>query len=243
MNPISTPRLLLFLPLAILAACTQPEDTLIEDSTTVIDNLAADIRLLEAAVSAAELEVERLRDVEEIENLMSAYGYYVDKSMHDDVSDLFADDATLEILGRGVFYGIERIRAYMHNFGDVGPKDGNLFNHMPIQHVVTVAPDGRTALARARLFVMFGIVNVAGQFGEGTYENELVKEDGVWKFKYLHAYQGHYTIYEDGWAKKASGIFAPYERFPPDDPQSVEYDPYPAAFVPPFHYENPVTGN
>jgi hypothetical protein len=27
-----------------------------------------------------------------------------------------------------------------------------------------------------------------------------------------------------------------------DRPQSVPYDPYPAAFVPPFHYRNPVSG-
>ena len=34
----------------------------------------------------------------------------------------------------------------------------------------------------------------------------------------------------------------PYPQLPPDGPQSVPYDPYPAAFVPPFHYANPVTG-
>jgi hypothetical protein len=69
-----------------------------------------------------------------------------------------------------------------------------------------------------------------------------VLEDGVWKFDYLHAYQTFYTNYEDGWARLASGIFAPYDRLPPDGPQSVPYDPYPAAFVPPFHYVNPVSG-
>jgi hypothetical protein len=89
---------------------------------------------------------------------------------------------------------------------------------------------------------MFGIVPSNAQWGSGVYENVLVKEDGVWKFKYLHAYQTFYTNYEDGWAKRSSGIFAPYDRLPPDRPQSVPYDPYPAAFVPPFHYRNPVSG-
>jgi len=42
--------------------------------------------------------------------------------------------------------------------------------------------------------------------------------------------------------RKASAIFAPYDRLPPDRPQSVPYDPYPAAYVPPFHYKNPVSG-
>jgi hypothetical protein len=89
---------------------------------------------------------------------------------------------------------------------------------------------------------MFSILNTNAQWGSGIYENEFVKQDGIWKFKYLHAYQTFYTNYEDGWAKRASPIFAPYERLPPDGPQSVAYDPYPAAFVPPFHYANPVSG-
>jgi len=108
--------------------------------------------------------------------------------------------------------------------------------------VIHVAEDGMTANMRARLFVMFGIENVNAQWGAGIYENQFVKEGGIWRFKYLHGYQTFYTNYEDGWAKRASAIFAPYDRLPPDRPQSVPYDPYPAAFVPPFHYVNPVSG-
>ncbi|HXS80027.1 MAG TPA: nuclear transport factor 2 family protein, partial [Gammaproteobacteria bacterium] len=117
-----------------------------------------------------------------------------------------------------------------------------LFNHMHLQPVVHVSPDGDTAHVRSRLFVMFGIMNTNAQWGDGIYENVFVKQDGIWKLDYLHGYQTFYTNYEDGWAKKASAIFAPYERLPPDRPQSVPYAPYPAAFVPPFHYRNPVSG-
>jgi hypothetical protein len=89
---------------------------------------------------------------------------------------------------------------------------------------------------------MFGIMNTNAQWGDGIYENVFVKQDGVWKLDYLHGYQTFYTNYDDGWAKRASAIFAPYERLPPDRPQSVPYAPYPAAYVPPFHYRNPVSG-
>jgi len=197
---------------------------------------------LENAVAAAKLELTRLRDVEELENIAAAYGHYVDKSRQDDIADLFTADGVVEILGRGVFIGQDRVRQYMHNLGPVGPRDGALFNHMHLQPVVDVAPDGLTAHVRSRLLVMFGIHQTNAQWGSGVYENVLVKEDGVWKFKYLHAYQTFYTNYEDGWAKRSSGIFAPYERLPPDQPQSVPYSPYPAAFVAPFHYRNPVSG-
>jgi hypothetical protein len=239
-------RLLCACALAALALCcaacgSPPPPADAEVATAITD--------LENAVAAAKEEVQRLKDIDELENLASIYGHYVDKSRHDDVADLFARDGVVEILGRGVFLGEARVREYMRNLspGIVGPRDGALFNHMHLQPVIDVAPDGMTAYTRSRLFVMFGLTNADpsranAQWGDGIYENVAVKEDGVWKMKYLHGYQTFYTNYEDGWAKKASGIFAPYDRLPPDRPQSVPYSPYPAAFVPPFHYRNPVSG-
>ena len=47
---------------------------------------------LENAVAAAKAEVQRLKDVDELENLAGIYGHYVDKNRHDDVADLFAPD-------------------------------------------------------------------------------------------------------------------------------------------------------
>lgn len=205
-------------------------------------DVATAIAELEQAISEAEARIARLRDFDELQNLASIYGHYVDKSMHDDVADLFTDDGVVEILGRGVFIGNDRVREYMHNLSPAGPRDGALFNHMHLQPVVHIAPDGQSASIRARLLVMFGIEQTNAQWGSGIYENTFVKEDGTWKLDYLHGYQTFYTLYEDGWATRASPMFAPYERLPPDLPQSVDYDPYPAAFVPPFHYINPVSG-
>ena len=226
---------------ALLAACApeEPSSPIASSDGATLDLAIAE---LEAAVAATRAEVERLRDVEELENLAGAYGYYVDKSRQDDIADLFTENGIVEILGRGVYYGQDRVREYMHNLGPVGPQPGALFNHMHLQPVIHIDPDGEHARVRSRLFVMYGIQNTNAQWGAGVYENELVKEDGIWKFEYLHAYQTFYTNYEDGWAKRASAIFAPYDRLPPDGPQSVDYDPYPATFVPPFHYANPVSG-
>jgi hypothetical protein len=223
--------------LALAAAACEPRPAAQSDAAT-----ARAIDELQAAIVAAKLELSRLRDVDELENIAATYGHYVDKSRHDDVADLFAADGVLEILGRGVFIGQDRVRQYMHNLGPVGPRDGALYNHAHLQPVVDVSPDGLTAHVRSRLLVMFGNHRTNAQWGSGVYENVLVKDDGTWKIKYLHAYQTFYTNYEDGWAKRSSAIFAPFQRLPPDQPQSVAYSPYPAAFVPPFHYRNPVTG-
>lgn len=229
--------------LALLSACSPSTDDGSSAGPAVSDaQLDAAIAALESAVAAAETQVQRLEDFDELENLAGVYGHYVDKSMQDDIADLFAPDGIVEILGRGVFYGQDRVRQYMHNLGPVGPRPGSLFNHMHLQPVIDIDDDGQRARVRSRLFVMFAILDSNAQWGAGIYENELIKQDGVWKFDYLHAYQTFYTNYEDGWAKRASGIFAPYDRLPPDGPQSVAYAPYPAAFVPPFHYPNPVSG-
>jgi SnoaL-like domain len=217
----------------VLSACGRPADD---------EHLQTGVNELEQAVTAAQIEIGRLEDFDALENLAGAYGHYVDKSQQDDIADLFTTDGVVEILGRGVFIGQDRVRQYMHNLGPVGPREGALFNHMHLQPVVDVSPDGETAYMRSRLFVMFGIYPVNAQWGSGVYENVAVKENGIWKLKYLHAYQTFYTNYAEGWAKHPSGIFAPYDRLPPDRPQSVPYDPYPAAFVPPFHYRNPVSG-
>jgi SnoaL-like protein len=198
------------------------------------------VAALEAQVRALELKLDRLQSAVDVENLNASYGFYVDKSMQDAIAALFAEDSTLEILGRGVFIGRDRVYEYMRRLG--APQSGSLFNHMQLQPFVTLSPDGTSAQMRTRLFVMFGAVNRAAQWGEGIYENTFVKEHGVWKYKNLHGYQTFYTNYDSGWAKHSAGMFAPFAGYPPDLPQSVAYEAYPALFTPPFHYRHPVTG-
>jgi hypothetical protein len=195
---------------------------------------------LEAQVRALELKVQRLKAVDAVENLQSAYGYYADMSMQDATSALFTADATLEILGRGVFLGSDRIYEYMRRLG--APTDGRLFTHMQLQPVIHVSADGTRANIRARLFEMFGMHNAQAQMAEGTYENHFVLDHGVWKYAGLNGYQTFYSDYEQGWGKHSVPLMNYFPGYPPDLPHSVEYEPYPAVFVPPFHYRNPVSG-
>lgn len=195
---------------------------------------------LEAQVRALELKLARLSAVDQVENLQSAYGYYADMSMQDATSALFTEDATLEILGRGVFLGSDRIYEYMRRLG--APSDGRLFTHMQLQPVIHVSPDGKQAFIRARLFEMFGVNGNQAQWAEGTYENRFVLDQGQWKYQGLIGYQTFYTPYEQGWGKQSNPLMSYFPGYPPDLPHSVEYQPFPEVFVPPFHYRNPVTG-
>jgi hypothetical protein len=203
-------------------------------------NLAAEVRGLKAQLAALTLRVQSAEDYVALINLEDAYGYYVDKCQWDQAADLFAKDGTLEIGLRGVYVGQDRVRQYLHRLPTL--KYGLVFNHMQLQPVITVAPDGKTAKARWRAVIQAGVLHESAQWGEGTYENEYVKEDGVWKFKKLHAYFTYYVDFDKGWDKGGNPPPAPLKDLPPDRPPTEIYGLYPDVYLPPYHYKNPVTG-
>ena len=202
-----------------------------------------------ADLAALDKQIGLLNDVIDVQNLQRSYGYFVDKSLWDEVTELFADDATLEIGGRGVFVGKKRVNEYMHFLAKQGPQKGWLFEHSQWQPLTDVAADGKTAKQRLRAFVMGGTegtgeaVPAFAVWGECTYENEYVKVNGAWKIAKLYAYFNMYAPYAEGWVKTGMPNTRPEKNLPPDRPPTVVYDTYPAVGKVPYHYTNPVTHN
>jgi acetyl esterase/lipase len=186
--------------------------------------------------------IELLEDEQQIENLQRIYGYYVDRAMWDQVADLFAADGTIEIGLRGVYVGKHRVRQFLDLLGHHGLTEGWLNDHVQLQVIVDVSPDGKTARSRSRELAMTGQYGGPGAWSEGIYENAFVKQNGVWKFSSLHFYPTFITDYDKGWAKDAQPVPTASAALPPDRPPSETYAIYPKAHVPPFHYRNPVTG-
>lgn len=189
-------------------------------------------------LDALDRRITRLEDLNDIERLQRTYGYFVDKSQWTPLANLFTDDATLEIGGKGLFLGKKRVLEYMQTaFGPDGAKENSLANHMQFQSIPDISADGTTGWIRSRAYVMS-----SGGWGLPLYENEYRKENGVWKMSRL---TGPFTMYSswDGWGKNALNNTWP-DKFdpPPDLPPSNIYLTYPAYFIVPFHYPNPVTG-
>jgi hypothetical protein len=168
----------------------------------------------------------------------------------DEVVDLFTDDATVEIGTSGVYVGKDSIRDYFYGLsgGVEGPIEGELYEHMQLQPIVTVADDGTTALGRWRAWIMTGTSGSGsgGKWGEGPYENAYVKEDGIWKISRLHWFGTYLVPYEGGWLNLDPDGLAEYSEgdgTSPDRPPSTDYAPYPSTFTPPFHFENPGRSN
>jgi hypothetical protein len=191
-------------------------------------------------VDQLETRLQTVEDVAAIKDLQRIYGYYVDKGLSTQVADLFSEDATLEIAGRGLYRGIDQIRRYMNSLPQLA--HGLLFDHMQLQPVIHINQDGKTAKGRLRALVQNGVYGETAIWGAGVYENEYIKDDGVWKISKLHFYTTFYANYADSWSSNAIPLFGPLPELPPDEPPTVKYESYPGVYIPPFHYKNPVSG-
>src|SRR3569623_1484302 len=143
---------------------------------------------VEQRIAAYQHRVELLEDQDAIENLQATYGYYFDKGLWDQAADLFSADGTFEYGQRGVYVGVPHIRRAMLLFGPQGLAAGHLNTHMLLQPVITVAEDGKTAAARWQGMIQLAEPGQHGVWGVGVYENENVKQGGVWKNSKLHFY-------------------------------------------------------
>ena len=200
---------------------------------------------VETAIAEAERQIERVKDYHELENLESAYGYYLDKNLWNDLSTLMSKDGSMELAQRGVYKGYDRVHGFLVNVfgrGGEGPVAGRLGNHLQLQPVIHVAPDGKTAKIRIRLWQQMSQGDRAS-LGAGVYENEAVKEDGIWKFSVVHTYNTFTANYKGGWVNSpGQGMPGPSATYPPDGPPTMVFAMFPKVYLIPFHYPNPVTG-
>ena len=196
-----------------------------------------EIAELRAEIAALRQRVQAADDYRELVNLQGAYGYYVDKGLWDKAADLFATDGTLEIAGRGVYVGRDRVREYLKRLPAYG--HGVIFNHMQLQPVLHIDSEAGTAKGRWRTLMMVGFLGKEGRWGEATYENTYVREQGTWRIASLHGVINFYCEYDQGWHRGGVPLLRSTEGVQPDRPQSFEYEAFPEPVIAPFHYEAP----
>lgn len=220
------------------------------------DRLAA----LEKRVGELEHALGVEQDVNAIRRLQYAYGYFIDKSQYDEVVDLFSDDGEVWFLG-GIYKGKEGVRRlYIDRFrvqftdNHNGPRYGWLLDHPQLQMIINVAPDRRTANVRGRSMMQAGTHETTNDQNQrqwwegGVYENEYVREDGVWKIKRLAYFPHWHGSFQEGWGKTPIDFIPMATLTYPEDPLGPDelIDPaprlWPATDVVPFHYNHPVTG-
>ena len=185
------------------------------------------------------------------ENLTSAYGYYVDPFAWTQLAALFATNGWREMPFIGVLAGRQKILdGAQMRYGRAAPRPELQTLHMLTQPYVTVGPNGLRAQVRTRLMQFNSASAGGGSFIAGVYEDQVVKQTGVWKIAGMDLDYTWMANYRGGWMaadpaaadalKPSSELLARYKLDAPlrGDPGI----PFPA--VPPlgFHYNNPVSG-
>lgn len=198
---------------------------------------------LETRLQHLEARIQKQEDIESVTRLTHAYAHYLKRWDAAKVVDLFADDPEVTvIIGKsGVVKGKEAIAKHYSRFDN--PPAEFLHVTMPTTGIVTIDPDGLHAKAR---FFGFGALSMPSKdevkalFSCGEFEDEFIKENGIWKIFKLHYNRIFFTPYEEGWVKVPDYVSPGIMRAQPDP--NVVYAPYPSTYVFPYHFKHPVTG-
>ena len=160
-----------------------------KQSRIVYSEMTPSVVLSKPSIMLPELEHELDTEiaVDAVENLNSAYGYYIDESDWDSMADIFAKKGSKEITAAGVYVGRERIRKVLKLHGSTGGRPPGFFTiHQLVQPVIHISDDCKKANARLRLFQYGGSADGStGSWTGGIYENTAIWEKGKWKFGVL----------------------------------------------------------
>ena len=167
-------------------------------------------------------EVARLRDEADIRQLQYRYGYYDEFFQWDRLIDLFADgECSVEIGARGKYVGKERVARFYREViaqNRTQLSHNQIYNHLQLQMVITVDPDGRHAKARSRAFIQGSRgEGTALMLAEGVYENTFIKQNGAWKIQHMYWSPTFYANVTGVESIKFSGV-PTSDTFPPDEP-------------------------
>jgi hypothetical protein len=169
-------------------------------------------------LAAIERRVSAMNDEDKVRNLQNAYGYYVDRKMWDDVTDLFTSDGVLE-LAAGVYKGVKGIRRALEISGPAGLKHGQLNDHMQLDMTVSILSGGTEARARGIEFAMLGEADKGEAYlALAVFENWYVKQNDVWRIREMRIFPVQKTDYRLGWARSSVVDAAPAKEFAPDGP-------------------------
>lgn len=193
------------------------------------------------ALASAARRVIAMNDEDAVRNLQNAYGYYIDRKMWADATDLFTPDAVLEVSNVGVYQGTVSIRRAFARHGE-GLEKGELNDRVMPDTIIAISPDGREAQARGLELSMLGDANKGtATLALGVFVNRYVKQGVVWRIREMRLYPQMATDYYLGWGKSAI-VDPPAEgQFAPDHPVPTADVPQ-ASAVPAFFAPNPATG-
>jgi hypothetical protein len=195
------------------------------------------------SLAESERRIARAEDGNQIRNLQNAYGYYIDRKMWSDVIDLFTPDGALEIAGQGVWNGTKSIRRALEANGPEGLKRGEANDHIQMDTVVTVSPDGTESEARGIDVGMLSPGRGKAYWSTAIFLNRYLKgQDGKWRIREMRLFPKMKADYALGWGKSNIIDPKPTGAAAPDKPSSADDAPIVSGAIPAFPFANPGSG-
>jgi hypothetical protein len=160
---------------------------------------------LEKTIEGLKQEIQRLKDVHEVQELMSRYFYLHTASKRKEQLELFAlktPGVRAEIADWGVWDGPEAVRRLFLGRLSGGDPHGFMVMHTLATPSIRVAGDGKTAKGvwmspGHETFVAEG--KPKGYWSWGYMTADFVKEDGKWKIWHYHVYGLFRCDYYQSW--------------------------------------------
>jgi hypothetical protein len=157
-----------------------------------------------------EKRLQHLEDIEAIRKLKALYCFYADQpgsDYADKFAELFVEDAEIdEGEDLGVLRGRDQIRWAHREFW----QHLRLNQHLTFNALIDV--DGNKAHGRWKLLQLTTSIVKDGDkafWSCGSYDEQYVKKNGVWKFQHVQA-AVHFTCpYEDGWVRTPDAHILP----------------------------------
>ena len=195
-----------------------------------------------ATLAELEERIAVMNDESLVRNLQAAYGYYVNRRMWDDVTDLFAANGVYELAGNGIYTGAKGVRKAHERMGPAGLTHGVLNDRLQFDTVTSIVPGRREAHVRGIEMGMLGEADKGEGYWEvSVFDNRFVKENGIWKVREMRVFPLFRADYSKGWGKSRltetlSGALAPDQPLPAADAGAQD------RVIPAFVSTHPVNG-
>jgi hypothetical protein len=218
-------------------------------SETKVNKLEETVKSQASLIKKLESQVTHLQDVQEIEKIQRIYGFYLDHWMTQEILDLFSDSDECELdWMEGIWKGKKGVERYFRSVRAAVPDPRFMHMLMQTNGVIDVSTDGKRA--KGRFYGFGGMLaprgnEVSHSLACGIYENEYIKEDGVWKIlKFSWTAPFSIRFPAESWQspeERAGGLLSGPPRHEPDVPYTAEQR-WVTGYIRPFHYKHPITG-
>lgn len=152
--------------------------------------------------------IDALNDEDTVRNLQSALGYYIDRKMWDDVTDMFVEDGSVSNAQGDSWRGKGGVRQWLEaTMGPAGLKHGQLTDRPQFDVIVDIRPGRSEAFVTGIELAMLGEADEErGSWELSRFVNRYIKQGGIWKLAEIRHQPQFSADYDIGWGSGSEPV-------------------------------------